>query len=34
LNKLIGWYSHYIAHRRAGDKLEIGDKYFLGQAVE
>ena len=31
LKKLLGWYSRYIAHRRAGDKLEIGEKYFLYQ---
>lgn len=31
LKKLLGWYSRYIAHRRAGDRLEFGEKYFLYQ---
>jgi len=26
---LLEWYSRFIAHRRPGDKLEVGDKYFL-----
>ena len=29
--KLLGWYARHIAHRRAGDKLELGEKYFLYQ---
>jgi hypothetical protein len=28
---LLGWYSRYIANRRPGDKLEVGDTYFLYQ---
>lgn len=31
LKKMLGWYSRHIAHRRAGDKLELGEKYFLYQ---
>jgi hypothetical protein len=29
LKELLGWYSRHIANRRAGDKLEVGDEYFL-----
>ena len=31
MKKLLGWYTHYIAHRRPGDKLELSDKFFLYQ---
>ena len=31
LRKMLDWYSRHIAHRRAGDKLELGEKYFLYQ---
>ncbi len=31
LKKLLGWYAHYIAHRRPGDKLDLPDKFFLYQ---
>jgi hypothetical protein len=27
--QLLAWYSRYIAHRRAGDKMEFGDEYYL-----
>ena len=29
LGSLLNWYSFHIAKRRAGDKLEVGDNYFL-----
>lgn len=31
MKKLLDWYSHYIAHRRPGDKLDLSDKFFLYQ---
>ena len=29
----MNWYSLHIAKRRAGDKLEVGEKYFLYQTL-
>ena len=29
LKKLLDWYASHIAHRRVGDKLDIGEQYFL-----
>jgi len=31
LARLLGWYSRHIANRRAGDKLDVGDQYYLWQ---
>lgn len=29
MEKMLAWYSQTIAHRRAGDKLDFADNYFL-----
>jgi hypothetical protein len=31
MKALLGWYASHIAQRRAGDKLEFGEQYFLCQ---
>lgn len=31
VKSLMDWYSQHIAHRRAGDRLEVGGKYYLVQ---
>ena len=29
MKQMLAWYSRVIAHRRAGDKLEFGEQYYL-----
>ena len=31
MEKMLAWYSQTIAHRRAGDKLDFADNYYLYQ---
>jgi ABC-type amino acid transport system permease subunit len=29
MRQMLHWYSQVITHRRAGDKLEFGEQYYL-----
>ena len=29
MKQMLEWYSRVIAHRRAGDRMEFGEEYYL-----